>query len=319
MYKLLYELYDPVQLFDWKCLTGVVELGSIHSIVWHPKKSQLLTTHGNCVVRIWNIGRDKGELVHRLPHNKFVLCAAWHPNGNTVATGDTQADPVRIWNVEDGELLHENWEHYTWPISLDWNIDGAKFASGDMDGCVLIWSSLTWDVVQRFKIDSEPNTSENIVTLKFTRDNSKLLFSGSGGKLYTWQNQLQVLNPINEPHRYFGNRFVFCKPQPDNFAFLHGDGTVAIWSVEHQRIIAEMPNHEPMPSYGRHRCIDWSPDGHEIAIVGADSDIRLWNKGVVQPLVKTQDEILNTVSWNFDGTLLATGGEDEILRIWTKS
>ncbi len=316
MYSMLCELRDPLDSIEWHCLSNS-ELGRVWDLAWHPDGTHLLSAHGDCAARIWKVNGHDSTLLHRLPHRKFVVSAAWHPEGEIVATGDTQADPVRIWNVASGEQIEELYQHDSWPYSLDWRFDGKAFVSSGMDGRVLVWSASNWQVVmevQPIEIAYQPS----FCTVRFSPDGTKIVFAESNGKLYIWEDQLTVLKFTADKKHQFGTRFAFCKPQPDKIAFAHDSDNISIWDIKQQTHLLDMPMHEPMPSEGRFRSVDWSPDGTEIAIVGGDNYLRLWQDGVVQPLISAHEDFVNVARWSSDGRLLATGSEDGCVKIWIR-
>lgn len=127
-----------------------------------------------------------------------------------------------------------------------------------------------------------------------------------------------MLKRTAEEKHHLGTRFAFCKPQPDKIAFVHHNGMVSVWDIGQYEHLVDMPAHVTMPSAGRFRSVDWSPDGAEIAIVGGDRYLRLWHNGMVQPPISAHYDIVNVARWSPDGHLLATGGEDGRVNIWLR-
>jgi WD40 repeat protein/tRNA A-37 threonylcarbamoyl transferase component Bud32 len=79
---------------------------------------------------------------------------------------------IRIWKLEDGELLHALPGHggITW--ALDFSHDGKLLASGGEDGVVRIWNSESWETLQTIEghmgpvraLAFPPMHSANLVT-----------------------------------------------------------------------------------------------------------------------------------------------------------
>lgn len=316
MYRLLRELHDSLDSAEWQCVS-TTELGGVWDLAWHPDGTHLLSAHGDCAARIWKVDGRDSSLLHRLPHRKFVVSAAWHPVGEIVATGDTQADPVRIWRVTNGEQIEELYQHDSWPYSLDWRFDGQAFVSCGMDGLVLVWSTSDWRVTMEVQ-PTEATNQVSFCTVRFSPDGTKIVFAESNGKILVWHDQLMVLKRAAEEENHFGTRFAFCKPQPDKIAFAHHSGMVSIWDIGQQKHLVDMPSHNMMPSGGRFRSVDWSPDGKEIAVVGGDSYLRLWRDGMVQPPILAHNDIVNVTRWSPNGRLLATGSDDGRVKIWLR-
>ena len=64
----------------------------------------LSSTSQDKTIRLWNA--STGELLRKLRHNEVLRCAAWSPDGKTLASGDRAGgDNIHLWNAETGELL----------------------------------------------------------------------------------------------------------------------------------------------------------------------------------------------------------------------
>lgn len=65
--------------------------------------------------------------------------------------------------------------------------------------------------------------------------------------------------------------------------------------------------------------VAWSPESDQIATVGFDGKIRIWNLALNQQIRILGEHIEGTakgLAWSADGKYIASGGEDETVRIW---
>jgi len=116
---------------------------AIYAGAWSGNGRYLATAGGTqeepgdkSVVVVWDARTFKP--VHELHgHTDSVLAAAFSPKGGCLATsGDDKT--LRIWDTATGESFHAI--RVDAPIhSLAWSPDGARLASGDRAGFLVIW------------------------------------------------------------------------------------------------------------------------------------------------------------------------------------
>ncbi|KAG2738066.1 WD40 repeat-like protein, partial [Suillus brevipes Sb2] len=68
-------------------------------------------------------------------------------------------------------------------------------------------------------------------------------------------------------------------------------------------------------------CLDWSPNGAEVAGGSEHGTIRRWNTTTgrqITPLIKGSDDWIWTIKYSPQGDKFAAGGSDDIIRVWSK-
>jgi WD40 repeat protein len=68
-------------------------------------------------------------------------------------------------------------------------------------------------------------------------------------------------------------------------------------------------------------CLNWSPNGAEVAGGSQDGTIRRWNTSTgrqIGPLIKKSDDWIWTIKYSPQGDKFASGGYDNTVRVWSK-
>jgi len=68
-------------------------------------------------------------------------------------------------------------------------------------------------------------------------------------------------------------------------------------------------------------CLDWSPNGLEIASGSKDGTVRRWNPDTGQqigPTIATSHEWVYAIKYSPQSDKIASGGDDGIIRVWSK-
>ncbi len=307
----------------------------VFSLAWKPDSTQLVTTHMDCTARVWDIASRASQPIHFLGHRKFVVSSTWSPDGQWIVTGDTQADPLRVWDASTGEQTHELYEHDSWPLSIDWRYDGTALVSSGMDGRVLLWRMSDCEVVGELhpKRTDRNVPFANYATVRFSADGKRIIFADDLGNVWVWHRQPRLLH--DSASGVWGTNIAISKVHPDKIALMQ-DGAIGIWNIETGAFVGKLPEHETIIAdeltpdtaqaeyrwslnmQGRLSAIDWHPNGRDLLKVGGDRYLRLWHGGVPQPLVDTGGAYLNVASWSPDGRYLAVGAGDGAVSVWVR-
>ncbi|KIK34466.1 hypothetical protein CY34DRAFT_812875 [Suillus luteus UH-Slu-Lm8-n1] len=69
-------------------------------------------------------------------------------------------------------------------------------------------------------------------------------------------------------------------------------------------------------------CLDWSPNGAEVAGGSRDGTIQRWNTSTgrqIGPLIKGSDDWIWTIKYSPQSDKFASGGSDDTVRVWSKA
>ncbi len=231
---------------------------------------------------LWNI--ETGEIVHELKgHTWMPWSAAFHPNGQWVATGSRDATII-IWDIATGEMVRqfdkveaEDAEEFYTDVgisALAFNADGSLlFSGGDTeDPELVLWNLAADDPAvwgpADIAIEQEVSGS-GVAMVAFSPDDTRLLVASKDSFIYILDAATGALVQALEGHT-----------ESLRGAFFAADGTQIISYAE-------------------------------------DHTIRVWDIDTELPVYQiTVDSAVWGVAVTPDRTGLLTGGIDTILRLW---
>ena len=94
------------------------------------------------------------------------------------------------------------------------------------------------------------------------------------------------------------------------------DRRLRIWTVKEGRMVGD-----PLEGH-KHAvwCLDWSPNGLEIASGSKDSTVRRWNPDTgwqIGPTIETGGRV-NAIKYSPQSDNIASGGHGSMVRVWSK-
>ena len=242
-------------------------------------------------------------------HTGAVVCVAFSPDGNTLATGSTDRSII-LWDIASGQKVGTSLgQHSNKVSSLAFSPDGMVLASGSADKTIILW-----DVTNGLPI-SEPLLGHDgrVTAVGFSPD-GKVLASGDDDKTITlWD--VVSRQPIGDPLRGHINTVNSVTFSPDGKVLASGgnDKTIILWDVTSGLQIGE-------PIQGGYlNSVTFSPDGMTLASGGSSATITLWDVVSRQPIgvpLLGHTRAVNSVAFSPDGHTLASGSADNTIILW---
>jgi len=218
---------------------------------------------------------------------------------------------LRLWDVENGRLLHIFTGHGGKVAGVAVTMDGRLAASAGWDQTVRIW-----DIESRRELFVLDEHRSNVNAVAFSHD-GRLLLTGSYDstiRLYEVpaDGRRPRLRGLMEGHDFGVNSLAFL-PNGTQALSASVDGTVRLWDLASLTELAELRGHE-----GPVFAAAVSPDGQLAASAGVDGTINLWNLGErrIAASLYGHGQPIWSLAFTPDGKRLLSAGGDEVTRLW---
>jgi WD40 repeat protein len=263
---------------------------------------------------------DGSGLIRRLPGKaERILSVAFSKDGKVlVAGGGTPArfGEVQWWNPATGELLRSAEATTDTVFGASISPDASRVAVGCADNTARVFESATgkelyklsshedWVLATVFGVDGKRFVSVG-------RDRAAKLVNATDGRFIENVNQLAgelsaVARHPSKDEIVIGGieryPYIYRLDRPRNMKV--GEDATLIRKLERQD--------------GTIFALGWSPDGKQIAVGGAASEVTLYNAetGERTGACKGHSAGIYALDYSPDGTRLATGGFDGAVRIY---
>ena len=250
--------------------------GEIRAVAWSSGQNLIATAGCDEVVNLWDVtGLQDGQITARgeLVHPDCVTYAAFHPDGNVLATGGADG-LLRIWNLQFGEQITSQ----ALNLGIDdiaWNQSGTLMAAVSDTGKLAIYdmaNNATREIFWR-----HPDNLLAMNSVEWSPDET-LIASAVGDRDITCSSQpagcwIAIWNVNSDQPRIQGFRDAYLlqansssiismswNPAQPWLASLDTGGQLIIWdALTGQRYAQLFLADEP-------RTVKWSPDGSRLAI-----------------------------------------------------
>ena len=294
-------------------------------------------------IRIWDPQNPDDELalLPEQPHS--VLCVAFSPDGNVLASGTRDArGTIRLWNVTDLREGKSGIDIVSWDAtvsnvaavregkrptltaalfsesggvySLDFSYDGKTLASAGAAGEIKLW-----DLSKLGEGDTPTNRSTLrervgiVYSVAFSPTQMKLASAGSDGKVRLWdaaagQETITLTGHDDSIHSLlFG-------PENKSLLSVSKDGTARLWTTETGSEVRVLP--DPLGPIISLAC---SQDRNTVALAHEDSTVSIWDtdkllaedESTPRFTIKTGTSPTTAIAVSPDGQMLATAHDDD--------
>ncbi|HSL29357.1 MAG TPA: AAA family ATPase [Anaerolineales bacterium] len=345
-----------IVLWDLETLTPIgapLQSGDVvNTVAFSPDGTMLASGSQSNGVTLWDV--DTHEPIAQLldENSDFAGSVAFSPDGRTLLAGDWYPT---LWDIATQQQIGEPSEPFINTItSLTFGPDGRMFATGNMDGTILLWDAITgqpatlalaghtgpvtslsfspdgsllasgsndntillWDVSTQ-QLVGEPleGHASQVSGLAFGSDGSMLISASWDGTIRHWD--VGIRQPVGEVLSGQSDRLFDLALSPDGslLASASADGTVALWQSNQTNAIG-MPLRGQL---GRIGSVAFSPDGKTLASGSYRGTIFFWDAGAGQatgePISGDPGQI-TSVAFHPAGSILASGSTDSTVTLW---
>ena len=183
---------------------------------------------------------------------------------------------AKTWDVRSGTVLSTLGGHSNSVYTVAFSPDGARVLSGDINGPVGIWDTVTGRLVRSFT----PFGDNGLQSAAFSPDGAFALLGGYGNGVFiggdnnglrlvetkTWSTLKNLAGHVSTV-----STVAFSK---DGRRGLSGswDGTIKLWDLTRGSLIRTLNGHA-----GHVNSVSFSPDNKLIVSGSSDTTIRIWN------------------------------------------
>ena len=285
-----------------------------------PDGRRLISAGDDKTIRIWDI--ETGNLLRVLrgeigadDHGK-IYALAISPDGRWLAAGgptgaQRAADhPIRLYDLQSGEIVRLLHGHHEPVLALDFSPDGSMLASGSMDDTGLVFDPRSGGQLLQVK-----GHKGDVNAVRFSRDGRRLVTASDDHSLALWDLSSGRMQAHMKGHAGIVFDAVFS-PDGQHVASSSEDGSVRIWDAFGGDFIRALQS-----ITGAVMKLAYSSDGASL-IAGSGTTpfaVPIWNlaDGSVRNAYEGHDNLVLSARFlPMAGLAVSAGGNNNVIDIW---
>jgi len=288
--------------------------------VFDPATRILATDGGELAntVLLWDLatGQKLGTLVG---HSGWVFRAAFSRDGRQLATSSPWDPVARIWDVASRREWRQL-EHPDGVPCVAYSPDGKRLVTTCWDGKVRVWDTERWTV-----LDESPEYGDHVYCAEFSPDGRRIAYAGGYfiwahsrvTSVRIWDLESREVRSL-EGHTQCVLGLAW-NPKGDLLASCAYDGRAILWDVASRLPLARL---EPGARPRALVQLNFSPDGHSLAIAGGEFPARPWAQVLEVPTLRVRYDLAGHskhvcgLAFSRDGQYIATAAFDGRAKVW---
>jgi len=246
-------------------------------------------------------------------HTGRITSLAWSADSTLLASGASDDNEIRIWDVSTGTVIRRLSGHTGWIRSLAFAPDGTLLASGSTDQTVRIWDAATGQLLATLSghtgfIGGVAFSPDGTTLASASRDGSVRLWDVASGKEISGFSFRTALDPTTNL-RYWATGVTFS-PDGKTLAVGSTEGVVYLIDATSGQIIHQLRGHT---NWIVIRGLAFSPDGKTLYSAGLDATVRIWDveRGVQTATLDMHRLDIFSIALSPDGARLASVSDQE--------
>ena len=224
----------------------------------------------------------------------------------SLAASAGDENTIKLWNLSDdtGTTMRG---HTDIVNDVEFSPDGRMLASGSDDYTLRLWNVRQSRETATLQHITD-RTRSQIKAVTFSPDGQLLASAGMHVKLWNVRDRQEIATLRDEKWALA----VDFSPNGEQLAVGYEDGTVKIWNVQRQRVVATREGD------ARHVfSVKFSPDSQLLASAGYHGDIKLWDASGwrFHGTLRTHIATVKDIAFSNDGRTLASASR-EVVHLW---
>lgn len=305
-------------LWDCKTYLPIASLKGhtrrITTIVPDPRGKTILSGSWDCSLRLFN-AKDGSNMTEFYWAKSPINTATFHPEGQLAAAGYWNGQ-IKIFDTFNKKVMADLHNDSKYSIrSLTWSANGIHIASVALDGCIRLWSTVTYEAVGVFPLGHASPVNECV----FSPSGAELVTVADDCKVKVWGGQLGKLRLMWEAKELGSATCVAYNTAGTTLAVGYHECVTQLRSVDSglhsSTLLATLKGH-----VGAVTTVQWSSSMDVIATASRDSTVRFYDShnGICQGRLVGHSKAVFALAFHPNrSSILVTASEDFSVMVWS--
>ncbi|GAB5426351.1 MAG: hypothetical protein Crog4KO_34980 [Crocinitomicaceae bacterium] len=254
-----------------------------------------------------------------LSHSELITQVEWSPDGTKLAS--MSWSEIRLWDTDNWELLLTIPDTFVYALTWHPNSQTIAGIQGGLNEKLIIWDATTGEVVNEFLRERPENTQGILILhdLSWSSDGNYVVSDSglSDDIALVWDFTSEQI-----PHS-FTSSATAEKSQHNitELAFSYSGQLIMASSIKQEEpviIIWDVQTRENIFEEEGFRPIEWGSDDMQVAGVGFEYSINIWNITTDRILFEftNHTNVISAIAWNHEYGVIVSADIDNNFYIW---